>query len=453
MQKTGIEYLTHTWNPLAMRCTRVSAGCQECWHLRMADRLSKNPALTEPERQAFAGGDIVIREGELNAPLKLRKPATIGVQFMGDLFHKQVPDYFIVNALEIMCICDQHSFVVLTKRPERMAEITQIMKHIWAEENKEFPQHIYFGTTVENQEQADKRIPDLLKVPGKRFLSIEPLLSSLDLLKYLKSDNGGVYDKSRNGFSCSTCDRNLFCGQRRPNMAASEDDGGQSHGDTGLRDADKDKTGGKKQKQIPNCNVYSKREEDENLCSPDCLDGNPSVRHSIGNRDKPQGWQQRKQPPIESRNSNPCGKYDAQLQGIATEEEISVGRDKHVCQINCGTGNRNPEDERHYPPIETRPEIRSQPGHRFCNSYRRKLESPQNNPLINALIVGAESGPHRRECRIEWIEDIVEQCKSAGVPVFVKQIHLNGKLEKDINKFPEQLRIRELPWLRKEGTQ
>lgn len=62
------------------------------------------------------------------------------------------------------------------------------------------------------------------------------------------------------------------------------------------------------------------------------------------------------------------------------------------------------------------------------------------------VVVGAESGPNRRECKIEWVEHIVEQCQSAGVPVFVKQLHINGKLVDDINKFPEHLRIRQIPW-------
>lgn len=67
------------------------------------------------------------------------------------------------------------------------------------------------------------------------------------------------------------------------------------------------------------------------------------------------------------------------------------------------------------------------------------------NMKIDWVIVGCESGPHRRPCKLEWIESIVEQCKSANVPVFVKQINLNGKVIKDINQFPESLRIRQYP--------
>ena len=86
MQKTGIEYLDMTWNPLAMRCTPILEACENCWHIRMAKRHAANPHFTEDERAAYAGHNIVLREKELEAPLRRRKPTRIGVQFMGDLF-------------------------------------------------------------------------------------------------------------------------------------------------------------------------------------------------------------------------------------------------------------------------------------------------------------------------------------------------------------------------------
>ena len=66
--------------------------------------------------------------------------------------------------------------------------------------------------------------------------------------------------------------------------------------------------------------------------------------------------------------------------------------------------------------------------------------------MFKWVVVGCESGPDRRPCKIEWVESIVEQCLAANVPVFVKQLDLNGKCETDINKFPEHLRIRQVPW-------
>lgn len=66
------------------------------------------------------------------------------------------------------------------------------------------------------------------------------------------------------------------------------------------------------------------------------------------------------------------------------------------------------------------------------------------------LVVGCESGPNRRPCKIEWVESIVEQCRSAGVPVFVKQLDIGGECERDITKFPKHLQIRQVPWATKE---
>lgn len=65
------------------------------------------------------------------------------------------------------------------------------------------------------------------------------------------------------------------------------------------------------------------------------------------------------------------------------------------------------------------------------------------------IVVGCESGPNRRPCKIEWVESIVEQCRAANVPVFVKQLDLNGKCERDITKFPKHLQIRQVPWATK----
>lgn len=72
-----------------------------------------------------------------------------------------------------------------------------------------------------------------------------------------------------------------------------------------------------------------------------------------------------------------------------------------------------------------------------------------NKPKV--VITGCESGPNRRPCKIEWVESIVEQCMGANVPVFIKQLDLNGRCETDINRFPAHLRIRQVPWATKGG--
>jgi len=179
MQTTGIEYLSHTWNPIAMRCTRVSPGCTNCWHLRTADRLCENSALPENERAALAGtGPFILRGRELSAPLRARKPAVIGVQFMGDLFHEAVPEKFRNDAYNIMCRCKQHVFLILTKRPHVMHD--HIFRNHEYDAHEMLRDHIYHGLTVCNQQEWDAKKDHFLAVPGKKFISHEPALGIID---------------------------------------------------------------------------------------------------------------------------------------------------------------------------------------------------------------------------------------------------------------------------------
>ena len=157
MNRTKIEYLDYTWNPLAMRCTPISEGCAHCWHLRMCDRLAGNKAFSVAVRNAYQGGGppVLIQE-RLEDPLRRRKPGRIGVQFMGDLFHEDVDPRWIADIWRAMYYADQHTFLVLTKRPGRMYQILSrypaemILPNVW------------LGITAENQQRAHERIPLLL---------------------------------------------------------------------------------------------------------------------------------------------------------------------------------------------------------------------------------------------------------------------------------------------------
>lgn len=191
MQRTKIEYLTHTWNPLAMRCTPVSEGCKNCWHIRMAHRMSANPNISTEERFAYGilpdndrlfSGSPIMRTGDLDAPLKLRKQAVIGVQFMGDLFHESVTNEQIAAVFGVMAACPQHTFCVLTKRPERMN------KWFWWWEYFEYGgsviplSNVWLGVSVEDQKTYEERWKWLCRTPAAlRFISYEPALGELDL--------------------------------------------------------------------------------------------------------------------------------------------------------------------------------------------------------------------------------------------------------------------------------
>lgn len=178
MNATEIQYLTHTWNPVKMRCKRVSEGCENCWHLTICDRLKRNPALSEEKRRAFAGEvDPFIDMDELDAPRKRRIPSIIGVQFMGDLFYEGNSPSMINTVFATMLLARQHTFLVLTKRPERMVELYQ---HWWSWDNA--PKHIWLGITAENQARFEERFQHLVKVPSRvKFISAEPLLGPINL--------------------------------------------------------------------------------------------------------------------------------------------------------------------------------------------------------------------------------------------------------------------------------
>ena len=269
MNKTGIEYLNYTLN-LTHGCTNISQGCLHCW----AKTTSKRPAGMGVN--GYSKGDslkVVCCPEKLQEPFKIKKPSRIGVSFMGDLFHKEVPDDFRDKVFAMMALNPLHSFLLLTKRPQKafkyltsdrdfdsaanllydryirslseplfsMGEITLPLGNVW------------IGTTVENQPAADNRLSVLAQIHvAVKFISFEPMLS-----------------------------------------------------------------------------------------------------------------------------------------------EIKVGS--------------------------------------FMLSQ------------FQWAIIGAESGPGKRPCKIEWVRDLVRQCKDAGVPVFVKQLNIDGKIVKNINQFPDDLKIREYP--------
>lgn len=127
---TGIQWTEATWNPV-VGCTRVSAGCDHCYAVTMTHRLEKMrqqkyaglTVLNNRDERHFNGTVRCVEEA-LEVPLKWRKPRRIFVNSMSDLFHRDVPFDFIDKVFAVMALAPQHTFQVLTKRPERMAEYT-----------------------------------------------------------------------------------------------------------------------------------------------------------------------------------------------------------------------------------------------------------------------------------------------------------------------------------------
>lgn len=222
---TKIEWTEKTWNPV-VGCSVISPGCTNCYAMKMARRLE----LMGNAREAATGGDpgplehyrgttrdsrggavwtgkvALAPDNILTQPLRWKKPRTVFVNSMGDLFHEDVPYEWIDRVFAVMALCPQHTFQVLTKRADRMrdyASRTNDQWHgnsdlfavrfnaamdwnrYWIDDIDDMPwplPNVWLGVSAENQEQANARIPDLLTTPAAvRFVSVEPMLGPVDL--------------------------------------------------------------------------------------------------------------------------------------------------------------------------------------------------------------------------------------------------------------------------------
>jgi protein gp37 len=175
---TKIEWTEQTWNPVT-GCTPISPGCFNCYAERMARRLAgRNGYPPAPDHFKVTLHPERLRIWKDFPKHKLPEPRKIFVCSMSDLFHPDVPDYFIDQVWNVMDTCQIHTFQLLTKRPERMQKYVQSRFDRWS---LVLP-NVWLGVTCEDQQRADERIPLLLQTPAAvRFVSCEPLLGPVDL--------------------------------------------------------------------------------------------------------------------------------------------------------------------------------------------------------------------------------------------------------------------------------
>ena len=180
------------WNPVT-GCTKVSAGCLNCYAERMHKRFSDTPF-----------SDVVLHSDRLVRPYQWRKPRTVFVCSMGDLFHDSVPFDFVEQVFSVMTVCNDHKYVVLTKRPQRMQAFCD--QHTRSDTFKHWPfDNVIIGTSIEDQATADERIPWLLKTPAAcRMVSYEPALGAVDLTTISKPGQGSVQANvlDEHGYCC-----------------------------------------------------------------------------------------------------------------------------------------------------------------------------------------------------------------------------------------------------------
>lgn len=161
---SAIEWTEATWNPVT-GCTKISVGCQNCYAERMARRLK---AMGQPNY--IDGFKVKTHEKVLSLPLRWKKPRTIFVNSMSDLFHEEVPVSFISKVFRVMEQAPQHIFQVLTKRSKNLQALSGCLP---------WPDNVWMGVTVENNKHQ-QRIEDLRNTSAKiKFISFEPLLGPI----------------------------------------------------------------------------------------------------------------------------------------------------------------------------------------------------------------------------------------------------------------------------------
>ncbi len=166
MASTKIEWTESTWNPIS-GCTKISTGCKFCYAEVMARRLK-----AMGQEKYKNGFELTLHPDTLQEPYSWKKGKMIFVNSMSDLFHKNIPIEYIQQIFKVIRENPQHVFQVLTKRAD-------VLRYYDSEGWLEWPHNLWMGVTVENSNLTERI--DLLRQTGARvkFLSCEPLLSSL----------------------------------------------------------------------------------------------------------------------------------------------------------------------------------------------------------------------------------------------------------------------------------
>lgn len=247
---TKISWCEETWNP-ATSCSKVSSGCRFCYAERVARNIHGQSGLAAdvmaptgytglPWTKQNAALNVRIHPGRLLKPLTWRQPRVIFVCSMSDLFHENIPDSFIAAVWGVMAATPQHTYIVLTKRPQRMLRwlcdvqppsmgpgvdhvdhrILSLISETAAYTRRNEAEHeraydamakhvvskawplpnVWVGTSIENQDAANDRMKYICMCPAAvRFLSVEPLLESVNLEPWLPEGQAN--------YQCSFCHR------------------------------------------------------------------------------------------------------------------------------------------------------------------------------------------------------------------------------------------------------
>jgi protein gp37 len=167
--QSAIEWTESTWNPVS-GCTKISAGCLNCYAERMAKRLK-----AMGQERYKNGFKLTLHPEALDEPCHWKKPRIVFVNSMSDLFHEQIPVEFIQDVFTVMNENEQHTFQILTKRSERLRELAPLLE--WSE-------NIWMGVTIENNDYVGRADDLRLTSAPVKFVSLEPLLGPIPDLEF-----------------------------------------------------------------------------------------------------------------------------------------------------------------------------------------------------------------------------------------------------------------------------
>ena len=380
---------------LVSGCTPVSLACENCWAakgnaMRENHPNSKVRARAEglTENGCF-NGQIKLNHEFMDKPLQTRKPTAWAI--WNDLFHKDVPDEFIARVWWVMGQCAgyldpsrerQHQFLILTKRPERMKAWLQgwsnedtrrkwieSMGEVfdWMDGPKYWPDilpNVWLGVTAENQETADERIPILLQTPAAvRFISVEPMLSRLDISKYMEV--------------CHEAPKSGRCGLR------SCQDGGTANRQAGESLEGCRQEVGQVEKGNPLYPMHSKKGRK----------GNGEISSGQGN---------------DKQETCEC---------LSPQVGVEAFQWPNTSGIDDKPQKRQPERQQ---AREPRVGDVFRPNQTCGQSVRASQEEGLAGKIC-WVICGGESGHSARPLNSEWVKGLRDQCQAAGTPFFFKQ--------------------------------
>ncbi len=471
-----IEWTGKTWNPTT-GCTKVSAGCKNCYAETMHARLTR----MGQEKYSEPFETVRFHPDSLDVPLRRKKPTTWFVNSMSDLFHKDVTNEQIAAVFGVMAACPQHAFQVLTKRAARLPEwFAWIESRSHSASGPSFDvadfarketgldpavhapwplPHVWIGVSVEDQKTADERLPYLRQTPATvRFVSYEPALGPVDFSEWIGYNPVHDSDTERReglprgarGLVRDTTERRDLEG-----ASATQEPQGQGHGSPG----DTSQNRRRERSGLPQRELHGGRGSDLRAGSQASVA--PLQRtDTAGADDQSQKRQQGGQPVIQSGAGDILGTGQARPRGSGQNEPEWGEKQQRETESLRHQRDSSQAVGRGMSEID-RDGLRSQRQDDIKNR-------PRSEVAIHWIICGGESGPGARPMNIEWARAIVRQCRAAGVAPFCKQLgsrpyettldmgHMDGpevhrplrlksKKGGDPSEWPEDLRVREMP--------